>query len=80
LGLQGGESHRTHVTSYGVYGTEPSSWTPAVNNSMPTKGCIALWDLHNDTAAPVIDGPGKEPVRAVCGAKVLENTGCATAS
>ena len=49
----GGESHRTHVTSYGVYGSVPSSWTPAVNSTIPTRGCAALWDMHNDSASVV---------------------------
>eukprot|EP01052_Picozoa_sp_SAG31_P047563 SAG31_NODE_9573_length_1257_cov_1.299655_1_plen_202_part_10 len=85
----GGESHRTHVTSYGVYGSVPWSWTPAVNDSVPTKGCRALWDMHNDTAETPPeqqqhqkDGSGEETeaATAVCGAKVVQNTGCATKS
>ena len=53
----GGESHRTHVTSYGVYGYLPSEWTPAINETMPSKGCTALWDMHNDTAGSAPSAP-----------------------
>ena len=35
----GGEDHRTHVTSYGVYSYLPWSWTPADNSTNPEKGC-----------------------------------------
>jgi len=53
----GGESHRTHVTSYGVYGYLPSEWTPAINETIPSKGCSALWDMHNDTAGSAPSAP-----------------------
>ena len=91
----GGESHRTHVTSYGIYncgytnhsnnpGCIPWWWTPADNRTIPTRGCSALWDLHNDSAvAPVSAAAAAVPAAAVpasCGARVLHDTGCATAS
>lgn len=79
----GGESHRTHVTSYGVYGSLPWSWTPAVNDSIPTKGCQALWDMHNDTAESLVEQqmqPTQQQAAPLCGAHVLRNTGCATKS
>ena len=46
----GGESHRTHITPYSVLAYEPPWWTPANNDTLPTRGCAALWDMHNDSA------------------------------
>ena len=57
----GGQSHWTHITPYSVLGYEPEWWTPDDNASLPTHGCVSLWDIHNDSMTGALSDPTCSP-------------------